>query len=75
MLELMANGEVRKFLRDGWSSAWPLGEGATGMEVVCYMVAHEAHHRGQVAMLAHQMGFPLSKDVISAMWGWERFRV
>jgi uncharacterized damage-inducible protein DinB len=28
-------------------------------EMLCYMLAHEAHHRGQVCMLAHQLGFPL----------------
>ena len=27
------------------------------------MLAHEAHHRGQVCMLAHQLGFPLPNEV------------
>jgi uncharacterized damage-inducible protein DinB len=72
MLTLVENGGVKEFLRDGWATAWPLETGAVGMEMVCYMVAHEAHHRGQVCLLAHQMGFELSKDVMSAMWSWER---
>jgi len=72
MLTLVDNGEVKESLRDGWARAWP---GPVGMEMVCYMVAHEAHHRGQVCMLAHQMGFALPKDVMSAMWGWERLWV
>ena len=72
MLALAAGGEVKEFLRDGWAAVWSLGNASVGVEVVCYMVAHEAHHRGQVCLLAHQMGFELPKDVMSAMWGWER---
>jgi uncharacterized damage-inducible protein DinB len=34
-----------------------------------YMVVHDAHHRGQVCMLAHQLGFPI-KDAYR-MWVWE----
>jgi uncharacterized damage-inducible protein DinB len=67
MLALVENGGVKEFLRDGWATAWPVG-----VEMVCYMVAHEAHHRGQICMLAHQMGFELPKDVMSAVWSWER---
>jgi uncharacterized damage-inducible protein DinB len=37
-----------------------------------YMIAHEAHHRGQVCMLAHQLGFPLQMEVTSGMWNWEK---
>jgi uncharacterized damage-inducible protein DinB len=37
-----------------------------------YMIAHEAHHRGQICMLAHQLGSPLGPEVTSAMWNWER---
>jgi len=36
------------------------------------MIAHEAHHRGQVCMLAHQMGFRLSDKIVSGIWNWER---
>jgi uncharacterized damage-inducible protein DinB len=34
------------------------------------MISHEAHHRGQVCMLAHQMGFPLPKAY--EIWNWEK---
>jgi uncharacterized damage-inducible protein DinB len=51
---LGSTGRVKKFLRDGWARPWPVG-----VEMLCYMLAHEAHHRGQVCMLAHQLGFPL----------------
>jgi uncharacterized damage-inducible protein DinB len=63
----VSGGRVRTFLRDGWARPWP-----AGVEMLCYMVSHEAHHRGQVCMLAHQMGFPLPPKVTSAMWNWEK---
>jgi uncharacterized damage-inducible protein DinB len=61
------NGRVKKFHRDGWAKPWPAGP-----EMLCYMLAHEAHHRGQVCMLAHQLGFPLPSKVTSDLWNWEK---
>ncbi len=58
---------VEQFLRDGWASPWPVG-----MEMLCYMISHEAHHRGQVCMLASQLGFPFPNEVTSGIWNWER---
>jgi len=60
-------GRAQKFLRDGWARPWP-----AGLEMLCYMLSHEAHHRGQVCMLAHQMGFPLPKKVGYGIWDWEK---
>jgi uncharacterized damage-inducible protein DinB len=37
---------------------------------VGYLVAHDAHHRGQIAMLARQVGHPLSKQAMFGMWEW-----
>ena len=62
-----SNDRVEKFLRDGWAKPW-----AVGPEMLCYMLAHEAHHRGQVCMLAHQLGFPLPNAVGSGIWNWEK---
>lgn len=58
---------VTKFHRDGWARPW-----APGAAMFAYMMAHEAHHRGQVCMLAHQLGFRLSNKTTSEMWGWEK---
>jgi uncharacterized damage-inducible protein DinB len=60
------DGRVRQFRKDGWSRPWPAGP-----EMLCYMISHEAHHRGQVCMLAHQLGFPLPGKVTSKLWRWE----
>jgi uncharacterized damage-inducible protein DinB len=64
---LGGEGRIKTFLRDGWAKPWPVGP-----EMLCYMLAHEAHHRGQVCMLAHQLGFPLPGKVTSEMWNWEK---
>lgn len=60
-------GRIDRFRRDGWTAAWPVGP-----EMLCYMLSHEAHHRGQVCMLAHQLGFPLPKDLAYGIWNWEK---
>ncbi len=64
---LGGEGRIGKFRRDGWGKPWPVG-----VEMLCYMLAHEAHHRGQVCMLAHQMGFKLPIAVTSGIWNWEK---
>ncbi len=62
-----SGGSIDNFLRDNWASPWPVGP-----EMLYYMLAHEAHHRGQICMLAHQIGFPLPTKVASGIWNWEK---
>ena len=64
---LGGGGRIDKFRRDGWAPPWQVGP-----EMLCYMLSHEAHHRGQVCMLAHQMGFPLPNKVAYGIWNWEK---
>jgi uncharacterized damage-inducible protein DinB len=35
-----------------------------------YLVAHDAHHRGQICMLARQVGYPLPQKAMFGMWEW-----
>jgi hypothetical protein len=37
-----------------------------------YFVAHEAHHRGQLCLLARQLGHRLPREVASGIWQWTR---
>jgi uncharacterized damage-inducible protein DinB len=58
---------IETFHRDGWARPWPAGPA-----MLAYMITHDAHHRGQVGMLAHQLGFPLPAKAAQAIWVWER---
>src|SRR3979490_2335916 len=55
-----SGARVATVRRDGWGGPWPVG-----VEMLCYMPSHEAHHRGQGCMLAHHFGFPLPTEVTS----------
>jgi uncharacterized damage-inducible protein DinB len=39
---------------------------------VAYFVAHEAHHRGQLVLLARQLGYRLPGAVTAGLWQWIR---
>lgn len=60
-------GCVETFRRDGWARPWP-----AGAAMVAYMISHDAHHRGQACMLAHQLGFPLLDKGAYGIWVWEK---
>lgn len=40
--------------------------------VLTYFVAHEAHHRGQIVMLARELGHRLPSEVTNELWNWTR---
>jgi len=37
-----------------------------------YFVAHEAHHRGQLCMVARQLGHRLPTEVTGGLWQWKK---
>jgi len=41
---------------------------------VAYLISHDAHHRGQICMLARQVGHRLENQVIFGMWEWNKRR-
>lgn len=61
------NRRVKKFSRGSWAPEWPAGATMFG-----YMFSHEAHHRGQVMMLAHQLGYRLLHPAPYSIWNWEK---
>jgi len=65
-LSAAPNRRVRKFSRDGWMPTWPAGG-----TMFAYMFSHEAHHRGQIMMVAHQLGYRVL-DKTPGIWQWEK---
>ena len=35
-----------------------------------YVISHDAHHRGQISMLARQAGYPIPQKAMFGMWEW-----
>ena len=61
--------KVTKFSRGDWAPVWPAGG-----TMFCYMFSHEAHHRGQILMLAHQLGYRLPVKAWAGIWWWQKLR-
>lgn len=38
--------------------------------VLAYFIAHEGHHRGQIVMIARQLGHRLPQSVTAGLWQW-----
>lgn len=55
------------FLRDGWARPW-----SPGAAMFAYMLSHDAHHRGQICLLAHQLGYSLPFAAGPGLWAWEK---
>jgi len=62
-----AKRRVTKFIRDAWMPTWPAGG-----TMFAYMFSHEAHHRGQILMLAHQLGYRLPVEAAAGIWWWDK---
>lgn len=64
---VQTESRVETFRRDGLAGPWP-----AGAAILAYMITHDAHHRGQACMLAHQLGFPLPAEAAYGIWVWEK---
>ncbi|MBZ5534724.1 MAG: DinB family protein [Acidobacteriia bacterium] len=40
------------------------------MHFLGYFLAHDAHHRGQICLLARELGHALPKEVVIGLWQW-----
>jgi uncharacterized damage-inducible protein DinB len=59
--------KVVKFSRGSWTRTWPAGAG-----MFAYIFSHEAHHRGQIIQLAHQLGYRLPPQAWGGIWNWDK---
>lgn len=66
-LGLAAGGHVPPSKRYVWRNL-PLDV----HHVLTYFAAHEGHHRGQIVMLARQLGHRLPNDVSGGLWLWNK---
>jgi uncharacterized damage-inducible protein DinB len=66
-LALAAGGAVPATKRYVWRNL-PLDVA----HVLTYFVAHEGHHRGQIVMLARQLGHRLPNEISGGLWQWNR---
>jgi uncharacterized damage-inducible protein DinB len=67
MLSAELAGRVKYFHGDGWARPWP-----PNAAMLAYMLSHDAHHRGQVCLLAHQLGLRLPVKAAYGIWNWEK---
>jgi len=68
-LSASSERKVAKFSRGDWAPVWPAGG-----TMFSYMFSHEAHHRGQILMLAHQLGYRLPVQAWAGIWWWQKLR-
>ena len=64
-LGIVNGGRVPPSRRYVWRNL-PLDVG----HVLSYFVAHEAHHRGQLVMVARQLGHRLPTPLTNGLWQW-----
>jgi uncharacterized damage-inducible protein DinB len=41
------------------------------VNMMIYLIQHDAHHRGQICALARALGHRFSKDDVMRIWGWK----
>lgn len=42
------------------------------VDMLLYLLQHDAHHRGQITMLAHDLGHPVGGNHVTRIWGWAK---
>lgn len=66
-LSSQPNRRIKTFKRDSWMPVW-----TANPTMFAYMFGHEEHHRGQILMLAHQLGYRVDPVKIYPLWYWDK---
>lgn len=48
------------------------GQPRRAVNMLAYLVEHDAHHRGQICALARDLGHEFSSDDVMRIWGWKK---
>jgi len=54
--------------QDGRVRNYPL----SAVSFMCYLLAHDAHHRGQILLLCRQLGYHLPLEGRYGVWNWSK---
>lgn len=68
---MLLAGQVNHGRMPGVASAFVYG--AMPRDVILlagYALSHEAHHRGQLVMMARELGHPLPTEAVTGLWQW-----
>jgi uncharacterized damage-inducible protein DinB len=71
IIELLELGIVQGGRIPGSGVAW-LNLPLDVAHFLAYFVAHEGHHRGQIVLLARQMGHRLPVEITGGLWQWSK---
>jgi uncharacterized damage-inducible protein DinB len=47
------------------------GQPRRAVNMLTYLVQHDAHHRGQISALVRDLGHEFSRDDVMRIWGWK----
>lgn len=67
LLKLSLRGSATIRMRMPWVNFPP-----DAAHFVAYLVAHEAHHRGQIILVARASGHRIPQDITAGVWQWKK---
>lgn len=61
---------IKKLLHQGLETGKIKGFKPHAVGFLGYLISHESHHRGQIALTLKQAGHPLDKKIAFGLWEW-----